>query len=129
MPSKMIVSAASALCLAATLLPAHAQVPTVRIPEAVADWYNAGDKFVQESQKQKVNERKAKNVILFIGDGMGVSTVTAARILEGQMKGKPGEENRLSFETFPNLALSKTYSADQQTSDSAPTMTRWAAGY
>ena len=129
MPSKMIVSAASALCLAATLLPAQAQVPTVRIPEAVADWYNAGDKFVQESRKQKVNERKAKNVILFIGDGMGVSTVTAARILEGQMKGKPGEENRLSFETFPNLALSKTYSADQQTSDSAPTMTAMVTGY
>ena len=33
------------------------------------------------------------------------------------MKGKPGEENRLSFEKFPYLGLSKTYSWDQQTSD------------
>tara|TARA_Y100000813_G_C23952623_1_gene253357 strand:- start:101 stop:226 length:126 start_codon:yes stop_codon:yes gene_type:complete len=28
--------------------------------------------------------RLAKNIILFIGDGMDVATVTAARILEGQ---------------------------------------------
>lgn len=60
---------------------------------------------------------------------MGVSTVTAARILDGQMNGKPGEENRLSFEAFPYLALSKTYSSDQQTSDSAPTMTAMVTGY
>ena len=43
---------------------------------------------------------KAKNVILFVGDGMGVSTVTAARILDGQNQGKPGEEHQLSFERF-----------------------------
>jgi alkaline phosphatase len=72
---------------------------------------------------------RAKNVILFVGDGMGVSTVTASRILDGQMKGNPGEENRLFFETLPYLALSKTYSWDQQTSDSAPTMTAMVTGY
>ena len=55
--------------------------------------------------------------------------VVASRILEGQLNGKPGEENRLSFENFPNLALSKTYSWDQQTSDSAPTMTAMVTGY
>jgi alkaline phosphatase len=35
----------------------------------------------------------AKNVILFVGDGMGISTITAARILEGQLRGESGEEN------------------------------------
>ena len=30
---------------------------------------------------------RAKNVILFIGDGMGVSTLTAARIYDGQKRG------------------------------------------
>ena len=34
---------------------------------------------------------RARNVILFLGDGMGVSTVTAARILEGQLRGESGE--------------------------------------
>ena len=59
---------------------------------------------------------------------MGVSTVTAARILAGQLKGQSGEENSLSFEKFPHLALSKTYSVNQQTSDSAPTMTAMVSG-
>lgn len=59
---------------------------------------------------------------------MGVTTLTAARILEGQMRGESGGENRLSFENFPYTALSKTYSANQQTSDSAPTMSATISG-
>ena len=55
-----------------------------------------------------------KNVILFLGDGMGVSTVTSARIFEGQQQGKLGEEHSLSFEEFENLALVKTYNTDAQ---------------
>ena len=66
---------------------------------------------------------KAKNVILFVGDGMGVSTVTAARILEGQLKGMLGEENNLAMDRFPYTGLAKTYNVDAQTPDSAGTMT------
>ena len=69
------------------------------------------------------NTAPAKNVILFIGDGMGVSTVTAARIYDGQSRGEPGEENLLSFEHFPSLALVKTYNSNQQVPDSAGTAT------
>src|SRR6187399_2859307 len=54
--------------------------------------------------------KRARNVILFIGDGMGISTITAARILEGQQQGRSGEENHLSFEDFPQTALVRTYS-------------------
>ncbi len=103
--------------------------PVVRGPESVSDWYKAGEKFVRDSERVNENHRRAKNVILFVGDGMGISTVTAARILEGQQKGNPGEENRLSFENYPHTAFSKTYSWDQQTSDSAPTMTAMVTGY
>ena len=71
---------------------------------------------------------KAKNVILFIGDGMGISTVTAARIYDGQSRGEPGEENLLSFETFPNVALVKTYETNQQVADSAGTATAMNSG-
>jgi alkaline phosphatase len=70
----------------------------------------------------------ARNVILFIGDGMGVSTVTAARILAGQLEGGSGEEFELSFERFPAVALSKTYNVNQQTPDSAGTMTAMITG-
>ena len=38
---------------------------------------------------------------------MGMSTVTAARILKGQLAGRTGEEEKLAFETFPHLGLAK----------------------
>lgn len=65
--------------------------------------------------------RRARNVILFIGDGMGVSTVTAGRIYDGQSRGENGEESLLSFERFPRVALVKTYNSNQQVPDSAGT--------
>src|SRR5690606_23312450 len=67
------------------------------------------------------HEGQARNVILFIGDGMGVSTITAARIYDGQSRGESGEENRLAFERFPRVALVKTYNTNQQVPDSAGT--------
>ena len=69
-----------------------------------------------------------RSAILFVGDGMGVSTVTAARILEGQRLGGPGEEHYLSFEHFENVALVKTYNTDAQVPDSAGTMTAIVTG-
>ena len=79
-------------------------------------------------QSEKVSAPTAKNVILFIGDGMGVSTVTAMRILDGQNKGLPGEENVLPFERFPHVAMSKTYETNQQVSESAGTATAMLSG-
>ena len=38
---------------------------------------------------------------------MGVSTVTAARILKGQLHHNSGEETRLEMDKFPFVALSK----------------------
>uniref|UniRef100_A0AAV2KWI8 Alkaline phosphatase n=1 Tax=Knipowitschia caucasica TaxID=637954 RepID=A0AAV2KWI8_KNICA len=73
-------------------------------------------------------QHRAKNIILFLGDGMGVSTVSAARILRGQMKGRSGEETVLSMDTFPYVALSKTYSVDKQVADSASTATAYHCG-
>ena len=72
--------------------------------------------------------KKPLNVILFIGDGMGPSTVTSARILEGQKKGLAGEENLLSFERFPYSAFSKTYNVNAQVPDSAGTITAMVTG-
>ena len=70
----------------------------------------------------------AQNVIIFLGDGMGVSTVTAARIYAGQAQGGRGEEHQLSFESFPNVALVKTYNTDAQVPDSAGTMSAIMTG-
>lgn len=51
----------------------------------------------------KKNEGQAKNVIFFIGDGMGPNTVTAARIYA------KGESGRLSFESFPHIGVLKVW--------------------
>jgi len=86
---------------------------------------------VESNLRLRPNTRRARNVILFVGDGMGVTTITAARILAGQLTtpNQGGEENLLSFERFPYLAHSKTYQVNQQVPDSAPTMTSLITGY
>jgi len=101
--------------------------PVKRV-ETAETWRRDGWNAVARAKKQRIHNGKAKNVILFVGDGMGISTLTAGRIFEGQQRGESGEENRLSFEEFPFSALSKTYSTNQQTSDSAPTMSAIISG-
>ena len=76
----------------------------------------------------QLQSNRAKNIILFIGDGMGVSTVTAARIFDGQSQGMKGEEHVLPFERFDQLALVKTYNTNQQVPDSAGTATAIFSG-
>ena len=83
---------------------------------------------VAQAETTPAPTQRAKNVILFIGDGMGVSTVTAARIYDGQSRGETGEENFLSFERLPATALVKTYNTNQQVSDSAGTATAMTTG-
>jgi alkaline phosphatase len=100
-------------------------------------WFQQGKEKVQQRKLSlsKENlatennaERKAKNIIFVLGDGMGVSTLTAARIFVGQQQGLLGEEFALSFETFPHTALIKTYNVDLQTPDSAGTMSALMTG-
>jgi Alkaline phosphatase len=50
---------------------------------------------------------QAKNVILFLGDGMSIPTLAAARIYMGQLANRTGEEISLAFEQFPFTGLSK----------------------
>ena len=65
---------------------------------------------------------EAKNVIFFLGDGMGPVTVTASRIY------KYGEAGKLVMETLPRTARIRTYSLDAQTTDSAPSMAAYMTG-
>ena len=110
-----------------TTQPAPIEVTAIKRPdgETPAWWFRAG---AAQAAGRSAMSGKAKNVILFVGDGMSLATVSAARILDGQRKGGPGEENALSWEDFPHTALSKTYNTDTQTPDSAGTMTAMATG-
>ena len=96
--------------------------------ESAQQWWADGARTAREGAALRPKPGRAKNVILFIGDGMGLSTIAAARIREGQLRGASGEENALSFERFPYVSLSKTYSVNGQTADSAPTMTAMVTG-
>ncbi|XP_017103279.2 membrane-bound alkaline phosphatase-like [Drosophila bipectinata] len=87
-----------------------------------AYWRQQGIDFVQQKVSSEPNKRQAKNVILFLGDGMGVTTTSASRNLLG------GEEKSLSFENFPYSGLSKTYSVDKIVPDSACTATAYLCG-
>lgn len=91
-------------------------------------WFKDGMNLIKENLKVKPNLDTAKNLIFFLGDGLGISTVTAARILKGQMEGKTGEEHVLSWETFPWTAMSKTYNTDVQVGDSAACATALLCG-
>lgn len=90
-------------------------------------WFEQGRTTYEKLARGPQNKRP-RNVILFVGDGMGPSTVTSARILEGQRKGQSGEENYLGFERFPYTAFAKTYNVDAQVPDSAGTMTAMVTG-
>ena len=91
------------------------------------EWYQSASEQIQQQRliatSIQNDEGAAKNIILFVGDGMSLTTVTASRILEGQQRGLLGEENNLSFDNFPFSGLSKTYAVDAQVADSANTMT------
>ena len=69
-----------------------------------------------------VHAGEAKNVIFFLGDGMGPTAITAARIYQYK------EEGLLKFERLDRVARIKTYSQDAQTTDSAPSMGSYMTG-
>uniref|UniRef100_A0A5F9C658 Alkaline phosphatase n=1 Tax=Oryctolagus cuniculus TaxID=9986 RepID=A0A5F9C658_RABIT len=101
------------------------------LPEEETDpefWYQKGREALDAARELQHIKTAAKNLILFLGDGMGVSTVTATRILKGQMTGNLGPETPLAMDHFPYLALSKTYNVDRQVPDSAGTATAYLCG-
>ena len=58
------------------------------------DVYTTGSASTAVRPAPEAPRAKAKNVILFIGDGMGISTITAARIYAGQKRGEALRANR-----------------------------------
>ncbi|NWR52650.1 PPBT protein, partial [Regulus satrapa] len=102
------------------------------VPEREKDpeyWRRQAQETLRNALRlQRLNQNVAKNLILFLGDGMGVSTVTAARILKGQLQQRQGEESLLEMDKFPFVALAKTYNTNAQVPDSAGTATAYLCG-
>lgn len=118
------------VCLAfATLLGARAaHTEDATLMQADDPYYKQADQALNKILQLQRNTNQAKNIILFVGDGMGFSTVTATRIFEGQQRGVDGESNVLAWEAFPYLAAAKTYSHDAQITDSAPSAVAMTTG-
>lgn len=70
-------------------------------------WFHDAQRTLYDKLTTLPNQYLAKNIIFFLGDGMSVPTVTAGRIYDGQQKGIIGERNRLEFEKFDYVGLSK----------------------
>lgn len=70
-------------------------------------WQSRAQLTLRNHLIRERNTNIAKNVVFFLGDGMSIPTLTAARIYLGQNRGSNGEESRLSFESFPYTGLSK----------------------
>ncbi|MCA1391853.1 alkaline phosphatase [Bradyrhizobium sp. IC3123] len=72
--------------------------------------------------------RKAKNVILFIGDGMSPAHRVAARILsKGISEGK--SRGKLAIDDMPHMALVATAGSDSIITDSANSASAYATGH
>ena len=78
----------------------------------------------------KVNENQAKYVFLFIGDGMGVTPVTAAENYLGFTKTNKGliYPDRMNFTEMPVVGLKTQYDCHSFIPDSASTATAFAGG-
>lgn len=85
-------------------------------------WFDHGLNELKNALKVEYNKKRARNVILFVADGMGPSTLTASRIFKG------GEESSLTWENFPHMGLLKTYCMDKQVPDSTSTATALFGG-
>lgn len=121
-----------ALLLAATLGTAVSAAPVLDTP--VKDSWWADGRAALDARLKVVNRpKRAKNIILMVGDGMGISTITAARIFDGQrpIDGRTpaaGEENNLAWDKMTNTALVKTYNTNAQVADSAGTASAFNTG-
>ena len=69
--------------------------------------------------QQKSILKTPKNIILMIGDGMGLSQISA---------GMYANNNRLYLEEFPVIGLQKTHAYDNLVTDSAASATAFACG-
>lgn len=118
---RMFIAALAAVATAAAAQP-------VRPPATTAEYRAQAVAELARLQAARPIERRAKNVIIFIGDGMGVSTLTAARIHQGQRAGLDGPSFVPVMDRLDHTALVKTYGHDVQVVDSAPSATAILAG-
>jgi len=74
---------------------------------------------LMEKSATALEDKKAKNIILMVGDGMGITQISA---------GMYSNSNSLNLERFKHIGLHKNYSSDDLITDSAAGATAFACG-
>lgn len=115
------------LFLAASALSSTALAQTDPTGASQDSWARAQAE-VARRQAVEVRPQQARNVILFIADGMSIPTISAGRIFLGEHTGE-GETQTYVFEGLDQTALVRTYNTDAQVADSASTATALVTGY
>ena len=111
------------LSIALTILYLDQYAPIiVEVPEKVSQRMEI--EFSKEIERRPVQkiEKKAKNVIILIGDGMGINQITAYKIAKG------GPNYSTAFDRFPFSGLVKVHSFDNLITDSAASATAFSSG-
>jgi alkaline phosphatase len=95
-----------------------------------AFWYNRNHELIRRRlvlfDLRPESLDRVRNVILFVGDGMGLTTVTASRVYKRQKL--KNAEAKLEFDEFPASALIHTDAANSQISESAAAATALFSG-
>ncbi|XP_053612175.1 membrane-bound alkaline phosphatase-like [Plodia interpunctella] len=108
---------------------ARGNTPPINPAEYTAEyWINEAQSGIKKRSQHDPDQNVARNLIMFMGDGMSIPTMSAARTLKGQRAGNTGEEEELFFEGFLGVGLVKTYCVDHQVADSTCTATAYLCG-
>lgn len=89
------------------------------LPSDTILYYGGGSRYEVEQYRPVKQAKAPKNVIFLIGDGMGLSHITAARVANGGL---------LYLDQFPVTGLNSTHSASDFVTDSGAGGTALATG-
>ncbi|ODH44792.1 hypothetical protein ACO22_00693 [Paracoccidioides brasiliensis] len=96
--------------------------------EATLTYYDGQKTTATWLVRDLAEVRKAKNVILFIGDGMTTNMITAARLIAHRsVNGK--YQSKMALDNFPVLGHQMTHSLDSFITDSANSATSLYTGH
>jgi len=123
-----LINKAVVTALTVGLMGCATSAPTTHVDQKNNQWFKDGQAELQKKLNTPRINSTAKNIIIFVGDGNGITSNTAIRIYKGQKEGGSGEEYVLPYEAFPNLGLAKTYNTNAQTPDSAGTASAFLSG-
>ncbi|KAL5963706.1 Alkaline phosphatase [Taenia solium] len=107
------------------------QQPIVQNEKAPDYWYNlAKERFERDCKvfPSLKNAKRAKNVILLLGDGMGMPTISAGRFYAAQEIGLNGSIKKHPFEEWPYNTMARTYDLETSVTDSASSATAYLTG-